>query len=411
MGNCGVGFAPGAPRQGGLAHRADGGRRGHPRHGPGRGHDLGLGDLPRVPRRARQPAVRDRHRRPGPPRRRAGLRDGRARRPQRARHRRRHRGHGRHRARRPIEAGALGFSTSRTIAHRAIDGEPVPGTYAAEDELFGIGRAIGAGRRRVFELAPAGIDGTDASPARARDRLDAAPRAPRSSARSRFILLQLDPTPDLWREQMDESRSRAIDDGAQIFAAGRRPALRHAHRLPDPPPVRQAALVSWRWPTCRSTSASRHLREPRSAPRSSPSRTCPTTPAYLWNGLPGLVRAMPENAVRDGRPARTTSRRPTTSVDGIARRAPASSTDEDLSTTCCARGRRPGHVDVPHLQLHLRQPRRHPRAAHRIPGPSLGLGDGGAHCGMICDASLPTYMPHPLGPRPHPGPAAVAGAT
>src|SRR3954449_587930 len=31
-----------------------------------------------------------------------------------------------------IQAGALGFSTSRTLAHRAIDGEPVPGTFAAE---------------------------------------------------------------------------------------------------------------------------------------------------------------------------------------------------------------------------------------------------------------------------------------
>ncbi|OWY59826.1 amidohydrolase, partial [cyanobacterium TDX16] len=29
-----------------------------------------------------------------------------------------------------IAAGALGFSTSRTIAHVAIDGEPVPGTFA-----------------------------------------------------------------------------------------------------------------------------------------------------------------------------------------------------------------------------------------------------------------------------------------
>jgi len=44
-----------------------------------------------------------------------------------------------------IEAGALGFSTSRTEAHRAIDGEPVPGTYAAEDELFALGRAMAAG--------------------------------------------------------------------------------------------------------------------------------------------------------------------------------------------------------------------------------------------------------------------------
>ena len=41
-----------------------------------------------------------------------------------------------------MEAGALGFSTSRTIAHMAIDGEPVPGTFAAHDELFGIGRVL-----------------------------------------------------------------------------------------------------------------------------------------------------------------------------------------------------------------------------------------------------------------------------
>ena len=30
-----------------------------------------------------------------------------------------------------VEAGALGVSTSRTIGHRAIDGEPVPGTFSA----------------------------------------------------------------------------------------------------------------------------------------------------------------------------------------------------------------------------------------------------------------------------------------
>ena len=38
-----------------------------------------------------------------------------------------------------VEAGAMGFSTSRTIGHRAMNGEPVPGTFAAEDELFTIG--------------------------------------------------------------------------------------------------------------------------------------------------------------------------------------------------------------------------------------------------------------------------------
>ena len=39
-----------------------------------------------------------------------------------------------------LEAGALGFSTSRTILHRAKDGEVVPGTHAEHDEVLGIGR-------------------------------------------------------------------------------------------------------------------------------------------------------------------------------------------------------------------------------------------------------------------------------
>ena len=60
-----------------------------------------------------------------------------------------------------VEAGALGFSTSRTLGHRAMDGRPVPGTFAAEDELFALGRAMPRGGRAVFELAPTGASGED----------------------------------------------------------------------------------------------------------------------------------------------------------------------------------------------------------------------------------------------------------
>ncbi len=37
------------------------------------------------------------------------------------------------------------------------------------------------------------------------------------------------------------------------------------------------------------------------------------------------------------------------------------------------------------------------------PATVLGLGDGGAHCGVLCDASLPDLHADPLGPRPQPG--------
>ena len=62
-----------------------------------------------------------------------------------------------------VEAGAVGVSTSRTILHKAVDGEPVPGTFAAEDELFALGEALATLDRGVFELAPAGIQGEDMS--------------------------------------------------------------------------------------------------------------------------------------------------------------------------------------------------------------------------------------------------------
>ncbi|WP_374530227.1 amidohydrolase family protein [Novosphingobium sp.] len=52
-----------------------------------------------------------------------------------------------------VRAGALGFSTSRTVLHRSVDGELVPGTTATAEELIAIGRAMGNVGHGVFELA------------------------------------------------------------------------------------------------------------------------------------------------------------------------------------------------------------------------------------------------------------------
>jgi N-acyl-D-amino-acid deacylase len=109
-----------------------------------------------------------------------------------------------------IEAGALGFSTSRTLAHRAIDGEPVPGTFAAEDELFGIGSVLGELGRGVFELAPAGVLGEDlAAPDKEVDwmrRLAAATHRPVT-----FALTQNNADPEAWRRQLDLAADAAAE--------------------------------------------------------------------------------------------------------------------------------------------------------------------------------------------------------
>jgi len=52
-----------------------------------------------------------------------------------------------------LRAGALGFSTSRTVIHKSVDGEVVPGTTATAEELIRIGRAMGRVGHGVFEMA------------------------------------------------------------------------------------------------------------------------------------------------------------------------------------------------------------------------------------------------------------------
>ena len=103
-----------------------------------------------------------------------------------------------------VAAGALGFTTNRLPMHTAVDGRPVPGTFATEDELFTLGRATRAGSPRgdvVFEVVTAGAMGED---------LTAYPREIEWMARlSRetglpftFALGQLMNSPELWRELM-----------------------------------------------------------------------------------------------------------------------------------------------------------------------------------------------------------------
>lgn len=52
-----------------------------------------------------------------------------------------------------VRAGALGFSTSRTVLHNDVNGVLVPGTTATANELIEIGRAMGRVGHGVFEMA------------------------------------------------------------------------------------------------------------------------------------------------------------------------------------------------------------------------------------------------------------------
>ncbi len=51
-----------------------------------------------------------------------------------------------------IEAGALGFSSSRTLLHKDVHGDYVPGTFAGSDEMLELGLAMKGLDHGIFEL-------------------------------------------------------------------------------------------------------------------------------------------------------------------------------------------------------------------------------------------------------------------
>jgi N-acyl-D-aspartate/D-glutamate deacylase len=55
-------------------------------------------------------------------------------------------------AERAANAGALGFSTSRTLNHRTSDGQPTPTLTAGEDELTGIAMGLAAAGKGVIQV-------------------------------------------------------------------------------------------------------------------------------------------------------------------------------------------------------------------------------------------------------------------
>jgi len=120
-----------------------------------------------------------------------------------------------------VEAGAMGFSTSRTIVHTALSGDPVPGTFAAEDELFGLGRAVKRAGRGLFEVAAAGVAGEDLDAPR--KEMDWICRLAQEIERPvTWLLLQNAMASEDWRELLQLSAD-AVAAGHQVIpqVAGR----------------------------------------------------------------------------------------------------------------------------------------------------------------------------------------------
>ena len=121
-----------------------------------------------------------------------------------------------------LEAGAVGFSTSRTIGHRSLWGSPVPGTFAPEEELRAIAQAMKAAGSGVFEMIPSGtvgklegLGGERYSPLEELSLMDIVSRE--SGRPVTFTLVQSPDYPaDMWREILDTT-SEMNAAGAQLY--------------------------------------------------------------------------------------------------------------------------------------------------------------------------------------------------
>ncbi len=101
-----------------------------------------------------------------------------------------------------VEAGALGFSTSRTVGHRSVLGETIPGTFAERDELMALANAMKAAGRGVFQAVPAGVVGDLAGPEHQTTEEEVAlfvDIAEASGCPVTFTLAQNFNRPDQWR--------------------------------------------------------------------------------------------------------------------------------------------------------------------------------------------------------------------
>ncbi|HUP85997.1 MAG TPA: amidohydrolase family protein [Acidimicrobiales bacterium] len=272
-----------------------------------------------------------------------------------------------------LEAGAVGFTTSRTFLHRSKHGL-VPGTTSTPDELLALGEAVGAAGRGVFQLIADGAPMGEAG-----EWMNEIAR--RTGATVTYSLSQSPPDPMAYRAALEDAEKQAAEGLTIVPQVPCRPTgmlfglQSSLHPFITHPSYRAIAsmplpqrVAELRKPKVRAQLLSEEAQTGSAVARMLISR---------WD------RIFPLGDPPDYEPA------PDTSVAAVAARE----------------GRRPEEVvldwlldrdgtallnaplsSYEHTDLEaVREMMLHPRTV-------LGLSDGGAHCGLICDVSMPTSL-------------------
>ena len=283
-----------------------------------------------------------------------------------------------------VEAGALAFSTNRLPGHTSIHGEPVPGTFAPEEELRALTQAVVDGGGEILQAVPAGGGNEEAG---------AIPRevdlyrdiSLATGARVTFSAPQNHPYPDEWKEVLEKCRAAkaaGADVVPQVLSRGSGlmlsldtfnpfsytepyqaiAALPHSERVAElrKPDVRRAILEASR--------------------ENNPSMLILGPALHSTFAMDDGVVFEPDEKDSIGARAEAAGVDPMELLfDTMVDLAEQSTDGKTRVLAVFFTGYAEGNLDAVETMM-------------RDDLSVIGLGDGGAHCSMICDASWPAFV-------------------
>ncbi len=270
-----------------------------------------------------------------------------------------------------LDAGALGFTTSRTTKHRAADGRVTPSLSADEPELAGLALAMKRAGKGVIEV------NSDFGPGEFTLMRQMAERAGRPLS---VLLVQVEGAPERWAETL-AGVDRAVADGLECNAqtgsravgllfglqASLHPFVRH--------PVWQELQRCDHAERVARLTANADLRRRLAEPLPADSET--RRMVEIMNRTYALgdpICYEPDPADSIAARAATEGRHPfALALDLLLQDGGRNMLLYPIENYC------PGDLSVVHRML-------------RNPNTVCGVADGGAHVGLICDASSPTSL-------------------
>ena len=273
-----------------------------------------------------------------------------------------------------IREGALGFSTSRTILHASRHGL-IPGTTALPNELLAVAQGMSKAGESVFQMISDGIMHQEEEKAWVREI------AQMGGLTVTYSMAQDPSRPHAFRAALDEAAQFQAEGKKVIPQVPARPtgmlfglqSSLHPFALhPSLRPLRRATLAE-KMATLRDPAFRQRLLAEKPDSKHGVAQLLVTNWEQIFrlgddcDYEPPKDRSIAACAQREGRTPEAVA------LDWLMEREGAAFLFSPLGS----------YVEFNHDAI---------RSMIEHPASAVGLSDGGAHCGLICDASFPTYL-------------------